>query len=650
MRKFYAFLLMLLLVTNVYSTDYTFSGTGNYTTGTWSPSYPGATIGSSDKVIIASGASVTIDDFVTINGEFENNGTVNFSSFLVLSSGATFRNSGTLTGTLSNMFTSNNSYYIHDQNGGTIYQDLALEKSGMITTITGVTNTSPTISENQFFNIVIDCSSLTTDITIGGNKSIGGSLTVTNTNTGSLTWTSDANQSTITGNLSVSSNGKMVLNPGAKLNVTGTVNSAETDCIVLKSSSSSFTGSLIASNNYLGTVQRYIGHGRWYMFGPGTTNATSNDVSGAYLQYYTQSSDSWTYVTQTDYSLTQGFGYAYYKSSSAVNSFSGTVRGTSLTMTNLPYTGAGQAASVVSNPFPNAITWDGSESYSLNDIQSVIYIYTGSQWQPQTNPVTLTAQQGFAVIADDGTNSFVFPIDKRIHDGSSGLSKSVNTGLSHLYFSVVDDIEMTDDRFYISYDDNATENYDLQYDGKLFRSGESCGNLYTTTDDGIDVSLNTEPTIDQTVVYPLYFKKGDAASYTLTLYEIENMDQFEIILEDLVTNQMITLEEDSEYKFDVSENADFHRFNLHVNTSNSILNTDIVNEFESWSFNSSVYIKNNSNKIFSTNIYDVSGRLIYSRDNVSSTLERIELDRDISFYVVQVITDDNTYTESIIIN
>jgi hypothetical protein len=100
-------------------------------------------------------------------------------------------------------------------------------------------------------------------------------------------------------------------------------------------STTTHTGSLIANQDVPGTVQRYLGADRWYMFGPATTGSSSSDVSGSYLQYYTEATNGWTYVTAANYNFSEGTGYAYYGTSNNTITFSGTLYNSNVTFSNL---------------------------------------------------------------------------------------------------------------------------------------------------------------------------------------------------------------------------------------------------------------------------------------------------------------------------
>tara|TARA_B100000508_G_scaffold141003_1_gene144970 strand:- start:3943 stop:5442 length:1500 start_codon:yes stop_codon:yes gene_type:complete len=91
--------LILLLVFNssLWATNYTLSGSGNYTSGTWSPSYPGTTIGSSDQITIT--GTITLDDDIEIEGTLIINSGASLTGskeIKEVKSGGTLTNNGTI--------------------------------------------------------------------------------------------------------------------------------------------------------------------------------------------------------------------------------------------------------------------------------------------------------------------------------------------------------------------------------------------------------------------------------------------------------------------------------------------------------------------------------------------------------------------------
>lgn len=114
-------------------TTFTYTGSGNWTdTANWSPSYPGTTLNTGDTAFIDTGATVSINATVTIQGRLFNNGTVNNSNILAI------------TGTLFNLMQLNNA------SPG----ELRINNSGVLNNNGGVIDNNSTINNNSGGTIV----------------------------------------------------------------------------------------------------------------------------------------------------------------------------------------------------------------------------------------------------------------------------------------------------------------------------------------------------------------------------------------------------------------------------------------------------------------------------------------------------------------
>lgn len=143
---------------------------------------------------------------LTINGSLETNG----SNFYL--SGNTTIN--------------NNAQLVFNQNGNSGSIPVATWNTGSTLKITGVTSTIPQNLNQNFYNLIWDCSTQSQDINLYDVlKNVNGNLTFSNTNNKNLTlfnWVS--NSLTVGGNLNISGNTKVTLGGGGSSNVVLNVN------------------------------------------------------------------------------------------------------------------------------------------------------------------------------------------------------------------------------------------------------------------------------------------------------------------------------------------------------------------------------------------------------------------------------------------
>ncbi len=169
-RNILSFLVIFtLFCQSAFSVTYTFTSTGNWSTGSWNPSNPGTYIGTFDSVIIVTSANCSIDVDVSNCGHLINKGILNISS------------------------------------GGSVYNclDFTNETSGTITNTTSIGNS--TVSTITNFGIMAN--NLGATITNnGGIKIYSGTIT----NNGNLNLNNN-------GSIQIYNGGTLINNSGATL-------------------------------------------------------------------------------------------------------------------------------------------------------------------------------------------------------------------------------------------------------------------------------------------------------------------------------------------------------------------------------------------------------------------------------------------------
>lgn len=648
MRKLYAFLFIMLFVGVVNAATYTTlaTGSGNYTdNGSWLGGVaPPTTFLVGNNIVIQAGFALTINTTVSLYGDMLNNGEIVLSSGLYVRAGATLTQSGTCSGTYS-QFRVLSGGTLDITTNGCVIPSATVFSTGSTLLFSGITTTGPSItSGDSFGNIVINCPAQTANIEIP-QISVGNSITVTNSNTGYLLFKSSATATTIAGDLSIGTNGKVAFEPGSKVTVNGTLsNAAGVSGLLMQSSSiSTPTGSLIADQNVSGKVQRFIPANRWYMFGAATTGSTSNLVNGAYLQYYTEATDAWTYVTATDYNLQEGLGYAYYGTTDKTITFSGTLYNGDKTFTNLSKTGLGWH--VLSNPYNCAVEWNTTDWNLSGSVVGTAKYYNGTNWTDRAAGSILAANQGFAIQVTSGTNSLTIPKAAKTHSSQNFLKSNTEIG-SNLIFSLYDEDDKTNDLLYVRFLNDATVGYDIQYDSHELYGLPSAADIFVMENEE-EFSTIALPPISEALVLPLGLKIGDASNITIKLDAVDYPEKLEIALEDMVNNTIFNIVEGEQYNFSASNSDNKHRFNLHIRTANKIEEINNSN-FNIWNSNGILYISNEKGLDFSYFIYDVNGRLLLSEESMSNVMNRIPLNLSHSAFFVKVISNNSVLSKSFI--
>jgi hypothetical protein len=170
---------------------------------------------------------------------------------------------------------------------------------------------------------------------------------------------------------------------------------------------------------------------------------------------------------------------------------------------------------------------------------------------------------------------------------------------------------------------------------KMFSLNESAPSLYINK----GVGNYTVVYIDDEKSLPLNFEAGSMSRYTISLSEIGN--EFDnIILEDKLTGAKVNLQTES-YTFIHSEDNDSDRFVL------SFVNKQQTTDNSYFAYiNNGEIIIDDINGNAQVNIYDVTGRCVFSRDDVHSVQTN---GYSAGVYIIQKIDDKGTKTQKIVI-
>ena len=655
MRKFYAFLILFLVVGFSFAQTkdtYTTIQDGDYNdTDTWEDAAaPPATLPSGSTIVVSSGHILTINVPVVIEGTLTNssNGTLNLANTLTIAAttGILNHSGNDCAGTAGNLSVYGTVNYA--RNGGTIHVNCNF-LSGSHLNFTGITSTSPTIApSDQFYDVTINCPSLTTDILLPRLLDIH-DLTITHTKTGSVKSVRHNLTTEIDGNLTIGSNGKLILVPQTEWTVKGTLsNSSGVDGIILQSNNTTDpTGAIIADENVQGTIQRYVPADSWHMIGAGTTGSPTNNVFGAYFQFYHEDENTWEYVDETNYSLVQGRGYALYPIDDPMTiTFAGTLYNNDIDIGSLSFEAndGDHGWHILSNPFSSAVTWN-TVDWSLENVVTTAKVLIGGNWTDLLTPYIIAAQQGFAIQVTSATNSLTIPALARNHAGTDFFKSEMDFG-DFLKFTLSDDLNKSADLMLVRFQSEATEYFDREFDSRELFADENYGDIYFSLNDEKLSTLAISP-VDESRVLSVFLKSGIAENYNISLEELQTSENVEIILEDIITGQFIEMISGVAYSFSSTNLTDYHRFNLHLNKSNGLIDENVT-PFKVWTSNKQIYISNNSSSPYDYKIYDISGRLIHEGNNNSDKFKMISLNQPAGTYIIQLYSEYGSISQKIL--
>lgn len=193
----------------------------------------------------------------------------------------------------------------------------------------------------------------------------------------------------------------------------------------------------------------------------------------------------------------------------------------------------------------------------------------------------------------------------------------------------------------VGYIENATNDLDWGYDGELFSSGAAT--LYSLLDEkALTIQARALPfnTIDEV---PLGYKTTRTGTMTITIDHVDGLFEGQAIyLEDKVLNVIHNLKE-TNYTFTTIPGTFDNRFVLRylpqeeLGTQNPTIDANSIVIFNT---NNQISVKSNNETISEITIYDLQGRLLFTKKNVNaSEFTTQSLSAVNQVVLVKVITD-----------
>jgi hypothetical protein len=373
------------------------------------------------------------------------------------------------------------------------------------------------------------------------------------------------------------------------------------------------------------------------------------------------------YIVSVTESLAVMRGYSVWKpasNSSWQEVFSGNLNNGDLSINVGNVGGTWAGWSLVGNPYPCAIDLS-SGGVTWNNVEHTAWFWNGDAGNYQALPSNgigsgiynggthlsfVPAMQGFFVHSTSGTASLSFTNAVRVHDTEPFLKSSQNpllvikvTGNANSYF----------DEISIQFNPDATAGYDPGYDAYKLSGLNEAPQLYTQIQD-IEVTCNSLPFSKADMTVPMGFRCGISGNYTLMAESLESIDPgTAVFLEDLKLDQTQNLRSTPDYNFSYDPADHSNRFLLHFNNTNAVAIREQQNAdpLQIYSFENSIYIRKTGTSPLSgkMSVYDPLGKELYTNNLTDNMLSRFEMNLSTGYYVVKVTTEDNFYTQKVVI-
>jgi len=414
-------------------------------------------------------------------------------------------------------------------------------------------------------------------------------------------------------------------------------------------------------------VERHITSDQWHYITPPISDAKADIFMDLWLEYWDEPTSTWSPITSPTEDLLAGKGYKTWASSGTTGDvtleFAGTINTGNYSPTiTLSGTPEETGWNLVGNDFPSAIDW-GTENtpvsgYTRNNIDATIYFWNGSQYtsyNPAGNGTgTLGAtqfipsMQGFYIHANAENPELSIPQESRLHHSQDFRNPlSMNEAISLSVYSA-----NYSDEIIIRVNENATNEFDSQYDAYKLYGINNAPQLYNITEDEI-LSINNMPMNNHRIDANLGFIAGSPELHTIVASGTDSFNNNTVIsLEDIQEDIIINLKTDSIYSYYASPGDDPNRFILHINTE-----TVDIQIFDKPADNL-IYLSNKNIVVESTqgnllngsiSIYDLLGRKQFTGSLDGNIKQVFEPQLPTGAYIVMICNDMNVQTKKIII-
>jgi len=429
---------------------------------------------------------------------------------------------------------------------------------------------------------------------------------------------------TVTNSLTINTDAKLYVVPGAMLTVNGTTTLNGTECLVLSSDVNS-TGSFI-DNGFAGTgtakVEKYLTTGRWWYIGSPVVDASGEDAfddlstvpsTGSRLLYYDEpDADSLAYVTVTNTDNlmpTMGYAFREYGGSPKVATYTGDLNTGTISSESLTRTaGIGifkAGYNLVSNPYPSAIEWGSdavpSPGLTKTNLETTIwykipgtfatYNAAGSGVGVNSGTQFIPAMHAFWVRVSAGQTSGGFELTNaaRVHSSQTFYKIGDPTNVFRMEVARGTKIDESVVTFYPA----ALKTYDDYDSQKMLSDDNTYPQIFSMTTENVNVAINGQPELEaaEERIIPLGFITKVSGTFTI---RATNLAQFDpsvyVFLKDLQTGTYQNLTENDTYTFTSNVANTTSRFELHFGYKVNLAMPIQLIKFEATCSNNSVNI------------------------------------------------------------
>jgi hypothetical protein len=598
-----------------------------------------------------------------------NNLTINSGCVLWMSTGSSIKTSGDVT---------NNGTWQTDVNGVS-----TVEYSGGSQTVV-----MPNSNTNKYYNLTLSGSGTKTlpssKLDIYGNLTLSGSAT-----------TSIVDTVNVSGNVNLASGTSITITPEKVLNVMGKINNnAGESGLTIKSSETFANGSLIFHNTenepVIATVEMFSKASKpatsykWQFFGiPVHTMLVDDFFYGSYVRKFNEAGTGSGYEAnkhwiqlQNGNALSSFTGYEVTQINPKTIYFTGQLENSNLETTILNYTSEAQypGQHLIANPYTAAI--DIRQIVFGLQTEASVYLYNcGSKddWSSYTNaadplgtnpgqytaasiqtagtdiiPRQIPSMQAFLVKAmsssTDATIRIPYSSVVMKNTDRQRAPKAANTVTSEKVFTRIDvSGSRYSDKMWIFSDPTCSRSFDNGWDARKFIGSALSPQLFAMETDG-DYQIDGVNNIDNTNIG---FMTGEDENYTLTFTHESTISKYATLyLQDLLTNTIVDITQSgTKYSFTAPKSTvNVNRFKITTNTGLSTNTFAAANEtIQIYGSGNCIYIENKSSNNGNLTVYDLAGRIVFSKAFSANKTTSIKTEYKTGLYICKATTENSDY-------
>ena len=535
---------------------------------------------------------------------------------------------------------------------------------------------------------------------VSGNMFVSGDWT---NNSGTITFTSGtvtfngSSAQEITGsdlttfyNMTIAASAEVHIPETKTVNVDGTMtNSAGNSGLVIQSSASGTGNFIHNTQNIAGTVKRYItgnsSNKPYHVVSSPIDGAAFGSIwtSGDYNVYWYNEAnssgnvdDGWTRISAG--TLSNGKGYNIVSNyANRTISFTGNLlvpADISSTIT-VSYTSSGTAASdgwnLIGNPYAcglNVPEFLSDNSANLETANQAVYYWdnpsgdldrgdyatrasgSGAVGGSAITPdASMAVAQGFFIKVKSGVSSVSLAADQRIgYTGTQFFTPDPDEQLLRLSLIGPDNLY---NELLFGFYPFTTDELDPGYDVQKLRGNPLIAvySLMPGYEEGFVIQSFSSITEEAKKLNIGYFG-GQEGNYSFNIKEIENIDpSTEIFIEDREEKLFINLITNPNYSF-YSRKGEFNeRFAIHINPVFNSIQKESISNFRVFTVGNKILLDNPKLQQGKIVIHDILGKELFRSNLERIGSEIVETNLASAYYLVSILTDQETFTQKIYI-